>query len=343
MGMNGIKSKLWFLTYAFVCLICFIFLFELTYRYQLVDFYKPELRSNNSDSDLHDKSKRTILAMGDSFSVGEASWIGFLRPRLTDYRLITAAISGSGIVESLLVAPHRFREFNPEVFIYQIYVGNDIQDIRRPLNWHTMTLPRYIYCFACSYAGLRSLIFVNYRLAQLAQSFHADPEPPPETNPQGEFSPDTYLKSARLYFQAEPYNLDDTIMVKNHRRRDVDTLVRNLFKLFAYCRDNCRKYVVVIPDSAQVNHHYLNNMKKIGASFADEVMVLEDAYPFVAQLAERLAGKGIKVLNPLPLFKKSENHGLSVYYKNDPHLNPAGQALLGKFILENLRRDQPLN
>jgi hypothetical protein len=322
-----------------------------------VDFYRPELRSYNKGSDLNDKSKKTILVMGDSFSVGDNSWAGLIRPKLMNHRVISAGMPGTGIFESLFVARNRFQEFNPDVFIYQIFVGNDIQDIRRPLNWQTMSLPRYIYCFACSYAGLRSLVFINYRLAQLGQSYHTAEfnvgakflddthlkHHPTELNVEREFSADTYLKSAKLYFQAEPYNLDDTIMVKNNRRDDFETLITNLYKLFDYCKYNCKKYVVVIPDSSQVNDYYLKNMLKIGASFDNEDKIKEDSYPFITGLEKRLSGKNIKVLNPLPLFKKYENKGIRVYYKNDPHLTPGGQTLLGEFILEHLERDQVIN
>lgn len=331
------KRILFLSAYLIICLACFLLVFEGIYRYQLIDFYQPELRANNPPGDLKEASRQTLLAMGDSFSAGPDTWVAFLRPQLPAYRLISAAIAGTGIFESLYTAPRRFREFKPQVFIYQVYVGNDLQDIRRPLNWRTMSLARYVYGFMCSYMSLRSLTFANYRLGQLFHSSGAGtaqaqtPDPP--------FAPDSYPKSVTIYTQAEPGNLEDTILVRGERGRDVATLIDGIKRLAAYAGPGCRKYVVVIPDAAQVSDYYLEHFKQLGAQVRDPQGFQRADYPLLTKLKEQLAPADIQVWNPLPLFQAHEQQGQRLYYRNDSHLKPGGQALLGEFILERLQAD----
>ena len=330
-----IKRVLLFWAYLFFCLACFLLVFEGIYRYQLIDFYRPEHKTYNRPADLRDASLKTLMAMGDSFSAGRNSWVAFLRLHLPSYRIINASVSASGIFESLYMAPGRFREFKPRVFIYQVFVGNDLQDIRRPLNWRTMTLARYAYGFMCSYLGLRSLTFANYRLAQLLG--HSDAGG--EQSVDQPFSPATYPKSVTIYTQAEPYNLEDTVLARGERGRDLATLIDGIKKLVSYAGPGCRKYVVVIPDAGQVSDFYLDHLRQLGARVSDPQGLQREDYPFFIRLKEGLAGADLKVLNPLPWFKGHERQSQRLYYSNDTHLKPVGQSLLGEFILGQLQAD----
>jgi hypothetical protein len=300
-----------------------------------MDFFRPELRANNSPGDLLDSTRKTLLAMGDSFSAGSNTWVTFLRSQLPSYRIINAAVSATGVHESLYAAPRRFREFRPQVFIYQVYVGNDLQDIRRPLNWRTMPLARFIYGSLCSYLGLRSLTFANYRLAQLRSSR----APQPAQFVERPFSPATYPISVKIYTQAEPCTLEDTVLAQGDRGRDLATLIDCIKKLAGFARPECRKYVLVIPDAGQVSDFYLDHLQQLGAQVSNPKELQKDDYPLFIRLQEGVADQGIKVLNPLPLFKRHEQQGQRLYYADDTHLKPAGQSILGKFILERLQAD----
>lgn len=330
-----IKRVLAFGAYLAFCLVLFLLAFEVLYRYQAVDFFRPELRANNRAEDLGDSDRPTLMAMGDSFSAGEKTWVTFLRGKLPSYRVICAAVSATGIYESLYIAPRRFREFNPRVFIYQIYVGNDLQDIRRPLNWRTMKPARYVYGFACSYLGLRSVTFANYRLAQLLRKPGFEKALPLD----GPFSPATYPASVRIYTRARPSDLEDTVLARGGREQDLAALVAGIKNLVDYAAPECRKYVVVIPDAGQVSDFYLDHLKQLGARVNNPQGFYRDDYPLLARLREELAGRKIQVLNPLPLFKNQERQGTRLYYSNDSHLKPGGQALLGGFILQRLQAD----
>lgn len=330
------------MAYLFSCLACLLLVFEFIYRHQLMDFYQPELKFNNRAAELKKSVWKTLLVMGDSFSVYPVheTWVNFLRTRLPSYRLINAAVSGTGIYESLYMAPRRFREFKPKVLIYQVYVGNDLQDLRRPLNWQTMTLARYTYCFMCSYLGLRSLTFANYRLGQLLHNFMSGKvqvQASQFTDPP--FSPATYPSSVKIYTQANPSDLEDTVLARGARGRDVATLIEGITKLAGYAGRGCRKYVVVIPDAGQVSDFYLDHLKQLGAWVSQPHELHQDKYPFLMRLQEGLAEQKIAVLNPLPLFKTYERQGQRLYYANDSHLKPVGQSILGEFILERLKAD----
>lgn len=330
-----IKRALFFGGYFLFCLAGFLLAFEFIYRYQLIDFFQPELRANNSNEDLRGSNRITLLAMGDSFTAGDKNWVTYLREQLPDYRIINAAVSATGVFEAQYMAPRRFREFKPQVFIYQVYVGNDIQDIRRPLNWRTMEPARYLYGFACSHLGLRSLTFANYRLAQLVRKPGYEKVLPPDEP----FSPVTYPYSVIVYTRAEPGNLEDSILARGERGRDVGTLIAGIKTLTGYAPPECRKYVVVIPDAAQVSDFYLDHMRQLGVRVSQPQEFQRDDYPLLHRLQEGLADREIKVLNPMPLFKEHERQGRRLYYANDSHLKPVGQSLLGQFILDRLTAD----
>jgi hypothetical protein len=187
----------------------------------------------------------------------------------------------------------------------------------------------------CSYLGLRSLTFANYRLGQLLRGSGA----PTEQTADPPFSPATYPLSVTIYTRAEPDNLEDTVLARGDRGRDVATLIDNIRKLVSYAGPQCRKYVVVIPDAGQVSDFYLGHFQQLGGRVRDPQGLQREEYPLVRRLQEGLAAAGVKVLNPLPLFQEHERQGQRLYYRNDTHLKPLGQSLLGEFILGRLQAD----
>ena len=51
---------------------------------------------------------------------------------------------------------------------YQVYVGNDLFDIRYPTNWHTISPARNIYWFLANH--LRVVGYLNYRLRHVKET-----------------------------------------------------------------------------------------------------------------------------------------------------------------------------
>src|SRR2546423_14650980 len=72
---------------------------EWIYRAQIVDAYKPELRSFNPAQILVDDSRPTLLVMGDSFTEGRTSYAGMLQDTVQEWRGVNGSGGGTGGVE----------------------------------------------------------------------------------------------------------------------------------------------------------------------------------------------------------------------------------------------------
>lgn len=325
-------KRLIYPTYIICFLIFSLGLAELFYRYQVVDLYSSELRTLNS---CYQKSDgKNIVVMGDSFSVSPDSWVEYLRKNMLDYAVINAGITGSGILQILAEAPRRFKEYRPEIFIYQIYVGNDLYDIRKPINWKTLSLTRNLYHFLGNH--FQFLTYLNYRLGQLFSGISRKPtilEKPKAVTSKDGFIKENYAWRVRLMMEAEPALIDDTIMVKGERAQDYLQLLCKLNKLLTYLPKDCRIYFLVIPHCCQVSYYYLNNIVSLGATFTDRAKILDDENPFISQL--KINFPKVIVLNPLPVFKQQEMKW-HLYYNNDEHLSTQGQMVLGEFVHEKL-------
>ncbi|HZI23585.1 MAG TPA: hypothetical protein VFD46_00825, partial [Chryseolinea sp.] len=120
-----VKKIMHAVLYCTYVLVFVLFTMEVFYRYQVIDFYGVELNAVNPKETLtDDDGKKTILVCGDSFTVQAQSWVDQMRSSLPEYNIINSAITGTSIVEASYVAPGRIKTFNPDVFIYQVYVGN---------------------------------------------------------------------------------------------------------------------------------------------------------------------------------------------------------------------------
>jgi len=119
-------------------------LFQLFFDYQGVDFYKSFLHEYNTEKELTNNTDKTILAMGDSFTAGNGSWPAYLKRAFPHYRVINSGVGGTEIPQTLASARRRFPEFKPDIFIYQIYIGNDLA-YKNPLNWEKLSLARNLW------------------------------------------------------------------------------------------------------------------------------------------------------------------------------------------------------
>ena len=103
--------------------------------------------------------------------------------------------------------------------------------------------------------------------------------------------------------------------------------------------DDCQIYLLLIPHAIQVSKTYQERFLQLGAKLIQPDSLLTATYPFAQYLQNHLTEKHIQIINPLSHLQESDPL-FSVYYDNDPHLNPKGQALVGKFVLEVLSSDQ---
>src|SRR5499433_2596255 len=239
---------------------------EWFYRSQLVDTYRPELHTFNPPQVLASHAKPTLLVMGDSFTAGRTSYAGILQDTLQEWRVIYAAVSGIFVLQALYMAPKRFAQFHPAIFLYQVYVGNDLFDIRYPTNWRTISLARNVYWFLANH--LRVVGYLNYRLRQVketltssqpqALSLRAATAATSTTAPPTAFAVEHYNTRVKIYLRAEPSLLEDSILVQGSRRHDYAIFLEQLAQLLAHCQqETCRAYVLVIPHVCQVDEAYL--------------------------------------------------------------------------------------
>jgi len=322
-----------------------LLLLEWLYRAQLVDTYRPELRTFNPPQVLADDGRPTLLLMGDSFTAGRASYAGILQDTLQEWRVINAAVSGTGVLQALYMAPNRFVQFRPAVFLYQVYVGNDLFDIRYPTNWRTISPVRNVYWLLAN--QLRILGYLNYRL-QHTSAMRSASQPQAfsvrvataavaAAEPTDAFAVERYDARVKIYWRAEPALVEDSILVHNKRQQDYGILLEQLEKLLAFCKPEvCRAYILVIPHVCQVDEAHLAHMRQLGAHFSTPAATRLPDYPFLAGLRQRFAAwSHVQVCNALPMLRE-EHARQAVYYANDEHLKPHGQQAIARFLVQQL-------
>ena len=343
-----------------LCVISALSIFELMYRHQTIDTFNAELKYYNQPSVLDNSlQKDTVLILGDSFTAGSSNYPAIMQDWQNKYRIVNSAIPGTGILEALLIAPRRFKQFNPDIFIYQVYVGNDLYNIHYPVNWDTITPVRNIYWSIAQ--SFRSIWYLNYKNGQIAYALkEADTLDLPTENAKKldlsceffeqlqlehePFSPDKYTLRDKIILKAEPWILENQIMIRRNRKKDYDLFLVKLKELLSYCEmPKCRAYVLVIPHAVQVNQHYIQDMQQLGAKFSNPNEILSDEYPFIKNLRVFIHANGLKniqILNPIKDLRRSEAAGKSVYHQNDSHLNPYGQGIIAKFTLDKIGVDK---
>jgi hypothetical protein len=318
---------------------------EWLYRLQLVDTYRPELHTFNPAQVLAPNAKPTLLVMGDSFTASRTSYAGIFQDTLQEWRIINAAVSGTGVLQALYMAPQRFAQFHPSIFLYQVYVGNDLFDIRYPTNWRTISLVRNMYWFLANH--LRIIGYLNYRLRQVKETLtsrqrHAfslvgTAVAASAAEDTEAFSVEHYDARVKLYVRAEPSLIEDSILVRGDRQHDYAIFLERLAQLLTYCKPEvCRAYILVMPHVCQVDAAYITYMSQLGARFTTPAALGLPEYPFLVRLRERFtAWPNVHMVNPLS--KLREVHAQqAVYYANDEHLSPAGQQEIAALLRQQL-------
>jgi hypothetical protein len=318
---------------------------EWVYRTQLVDTYRPELHAFNPAQVLADDRRPTLLLMGDSFTAGRTSYAGILQDTLQEWRVMNAAVSGTGVLQALYMAPHRFAQFHPAIFLYQVYVGNDLFDIRYPTNWRTISPVRNLYWLLAN--QLRVLSYLNYRLQHIsamrsagqgqALSVRVATAAVAAAEHPDACAVERYDARVKIYWRAEPALVEDSLLVQNKRQQDYGIFLEQLEKLLAFCKQEvCRAYILIIPHVGQVDEARLAHMRQLGAHFTSPDAIRLPEYPFLVGLRKRFAlWSHVRVLNPLPILRE-EHANQAVYYANDEHLKPRGQQAIAAFLVQQL-------
>ena len=335
--------KLWLLALmSLVSLSLALLVLEWAYRSQLVDMYRPELHAFNPAQRLTPNGKPTLLVMGDSFTAGRSSYAGTLQDTLQEWQVINAAVSGTGVLQALYMAPNRFAQFRPSILLYQTYVGNDLFDIRYPTNWHAISLARNMYWSLANH--LRVVGYLNYRLRQVKETLTSRQRhalsltgTAAASGDTEAFSVEDYDTRIKIYLRAEPSLLENSVLVQGGRQQDYAIFLEKLAQLLSYCKlEVCRAYLLVLPHVCQVDAAYLTYMSQLGAHFTTPAALHLPEYPFLARLREHFATwPNVRVLSPLPRLREVHSQQ-AVYHVNDEHLNPLGQQELAVWLQQQL-------
>lgn len=347
------RSRSWFehhrtMTLVLVNLVVFAVaavLFEAAYRGQWIDFHHADLAASNPPETLAPSSRPTVLALGDSFTVGRDNWPGHLQGLLgPGVRVVNSGVGGSSIRQMRAMAEGRIRRFQPRLVILQIYTGNDLADLRHPKQTGAVNPLRRLY-WAAGDRGAMSPWFLNTRLRLAADRFTLFHRLPAaereriiremEARP---FSVDDYSPRSRTLLAADPALISDQIAVTGEMAAAWSDYRDNLARIIRSCAAHgAGLMLVVIPHCAQVSPVYAERFKMLGARFPDPTLLNTEEYPFVVRLRQIAAGHpGVEVLNVLPRLRKVEAAGEDVYFPNDPHLNPAGRQLLARIVMNDL-------
>ncbi len=305
---------------------------ELCFRFYVIDFYRGHLVGLNPTELVEQPDQPTILIIGDSFTADPDSYVRHLRENLVDYRIVNAAIPGTCITQHRLFAKSRIREFKPDILIYQVYLGNDLLEFRHPTKKGNISLARKIYW--CLSDKIRVLGYINTQLPALRQAILHDLPTKTDSKALEVFSPEKYSARSKLQFRAEPDLLQNTILLQGDRKKDMILFTKEVNQVLQQSLGNCDVYVIVMPHCVQINDHYIVRLKSVGAKITQNEAVLANEYPFIEYLEAHLDAR-IQIINPLKKLKEQE-HIAPVYYGNDPHLNPFGQAVVAKLCADQL-------
>ncbi|MBK7936976.1 MAG: hypothetical protein IPJ82_07700 [Lewinellaceae bacterium] len=310
-------------------------LLEIAYRRQWIDFYAGELRGLNPAGNLSPQDKRpTLLVFGDSFSAQPFSYVDILRDSLPGTRIINAAAPGTGVLEATVIARQCLQQYPPDAVLYQVYVGNDLWDLRKTTDNPRIPPARNLYWRLSD--RLLFLRFLNYRLGQIKSKTGMAVETR-ELKSDLPFSPELYSFRERLLFQAEPALVQNSVLAIGRRSADLNRWLLEMDNLLKIIPEHIKTvFIVPVPHCAQVNVWYAGNMEQIGASpFPAETQ--GQNYPFLEHIRAHYSNdKRVRVISPLPAFQQTDTVGRRLYYENDPHLNARGQEVLARVLFKEM-------
>ncbi|HAD12338.1 MAG TPA: hypothetical protein DCF33_07850, partial [Saprospirales bacterium] len=263
------------------------------------------------------------------------SYIQLLRDSFPDLAFVNAATPGSGILEAAVIARERLKRFPPDVLMVQVYVGNDLWDIRKTCDNPNISTIRNGYWYWSDYSlFIRAL---NYKLGQYKSRVGVATETR-ELKQELPFSIDLYSKREKLIFQAEPDLIQHSVFAEDKRGADLLRWLQKMDHILAMLPKRAQRVLIlVIPHCAQVNQFYADHISTLGATpFTPAIHQPE--YPFLTQIQQHYAGNPrVNVFSLLPVFQQKDTTGHRLYYENDPHLNTAGQMILGQTLVSVLK------
>lgn len=327
-----LKKAFRILLYGLFLVITVCLAMEVAYRYQWIDFYAAEWRALNPAVQPPGARKK-ILVLGDSFSAQPFSYVQVLRDSMPGCAIYNGAVGGTGIREAVAITRERLREITPDVLIYQVYVGNDLWDLRKRVSGEASWLRRAYWLLSDRLLFLR---YINYKSGQLRANIAG---PAAELKEEtARFTPAAYSPREKMLFRADPRLIEHSVLLSGGRASDMVSWLESMDALLGLLPPHCQVLVLMVPHCAQVSPTWRDRMQALGsAPVPAEAGAVQ--YPMLMQTLDHFRHNGrAHVLSPLPAFQAQTGAGNQIYYENDPHLSPAGHRLLGKIVWEEFVR-----
>ncbi|MGH1385966.1 hypothetical protein [Kordia sp.] len=308
------------------------FLFEVLYRNSFIDFYKAETSHLNSEADMANTSV-DFLVFGDSFSATakEINYIDKLRENNPTKSFLNVSVPGIGIRQVNTFASKKIEKHNPKAIIYQVYVGNDLTDVDHLWSWEKFSITRNLYWAASDY--FLSLSYLNHK----ASAFSPRVTSRTTTMATDIFRPDYYDQRTIRFLNYDTSYFNNTLMLKTPFVSRYDAWLEEMNVFLETIPKDIPVYVVWIPHCSQVDSYYMNNLKSLGATFEDEIVIQQSDYPFFAKATKDLnAYTNVIQINPLSVFQVNDTNDHRLYFANDPHINDNGNVVLSDFLQSEL-------
>lgn len=316
------KTGKWLLRLLLMLFIA-LCLVEWMYRGQWFDFYRKEWSFQNGEANP-DLTRKRILVLGDSFSADPKSWVNCWK-RDSSIQVLNGAIPGTGPETFRLILSRRLEQSRAQVLIVQLYEGNDLIDIRKPVNWRVHSFWRNAYWWAGN--TFRSLNFINYRLGQSAGDVQSLNDPKADED----FSPEDYSPRTMLYISGDSRYPVSHLRLQGEQRAVFGELCAMLNEMRQEAGSTVRFVVLPVPHCTQTSEIYGDRYRQLGAKVSG---IVRFGHPW----ARALEKAGFEVWDPLPEFRSEEKKGNRLYYANDPHLNDKGQQVLLKFVRKQWKK-----
>jgi hypothetical protein len=240
--------------------------------------------------------------------------------------ILNASSAGIGIKQVNLFASKRIKQANPKAILYQVYVGNDLIDVKNLSNLKKVSMPRNLYwkitdCFlSISYLNQR---MGSFRKHETVSSLHLDEH----------FSKGLYDKRTKLFIQADAGVLEKSVTLNGDFLKRYMIWKDELDVFLKKIPVTTKVYIAFIPHCAQINDFYYNNMAEMGAIFSDKSNFSNIDYAFFEYAVNDFKGNSnVVFLNPLPFFKETDTVNYRLYYENDPHFNEHGNAEFARYL-----------
>lgn len=310
-----------------------LLLFEVSFRLYLIDFYKGSFDALNSDFGQRDENL-DLMIIGDSFSAFKDGYPKVLFDSLPDFNVHNISIAGTSVREQYLFGRHHLKKENPDILIFQFYIGNDFVGWEHHLNWEELSWARNSYWRLSE--NFWSLAYLNHRLSRTfsktgdGSSYYNWINRP--------FSPELYTERDKIYFKSEPELVENAAYLKGGREGDFQNYMERTRALFNHAPADCNIYFLIIPHASQVNNYYKQVSEDVGGVFSEEFVVGDAMYPLGIKIQEFFSDDSrVRVLSIVKDLARAERNGSRVYFNNDSHLNSVGQKLVARKLLRYLK------